>query len=393
MRQQQSSGGGTPSPDESKPPASTRDRLLGSADRILLMWEERLRKEVAAAGREPQPILINTLPAVLDQLADALSPDHPRRIATQGSTVAQEHGGERVRLTHFGLEDLIAEYKILRQVLFDVLEEHEPLSRHDRDTLNISLDQAIAEACTGFVLVQSSFRDQFFATMTHDLRNPLSAAQTAAALVLSRTPSGEVKEWAKRIIENIARIDRMLQELLNAMRVQAGERLQLEIVASDLVEVVRHTLDALESERRGRIILVAPEPVQGFLAPDAVQRAVENLLDNALKYGAPSSPITVSVRETHGRAIVTVHNDGPHIPADKQETLFLAFQRLTDAASSDKAGWGLGLAQVRAVAEAHGGSIAVDSVADRGTTFIIDIPLDARPYQETPITPTPVDSV
>jgi MFS family permease len=68
--------------------------------------------------------------------------------------------------------------------------------------------------------------------------------------------------------------------------------------------------------------------------------------------------------------MITVHNDGPHIPAEEQETLFRAFQRLNDAASSGKMGWGLGLAQVRAVAEAHGGSIAVDSVPERGTTFI-----------------------
>ena len=72
------------------------------------MWEERLRSEVAVAGRESRPILINTLPAVLDQLAEALSPEHPRRTALQGSTVGLEHGGERVRLTHFRLEDLIA---------------------------------------------------------------------------------------------------------------------------------------------------------------------------------------------------------------------------------------------------------------------------------------------
>jgi signal transduction histidine kinase len=374
-----------------EPGSSAGDRLLANQDRILTMWLERLRRDVAAAGREPRPILVNTLPAVLDQLAEALLPDHPRRTATQGSTVAHEHGGERVRLTHFGLEDLIAEYKILREILFEVLEQHEPLSREERHTLNVSMDQAITEACTGYVLVQSNFRDQFFATMAHDLRNPLNAAQAAAALVLQRSASDDVSGWARRIIENIGRVDRMVQDLLNAMRVQAGARLHLEIVACDLVEVVRHTIDGLRAEHGDRIVLVAPEPVHGFLAPDPLQRAVENLADNAVKYGAPSRSITVTVRETHGRAIVTVHNHGPHIPVDKQETLFRAFQRLSDPASSGQTGWGLGLAQVRAVAEAHGGSISVDSVPDRGTTFLIDIPLDARPYQTKPITPTPLN--
>jgi signal transduction histidine kinase len=83
-----------------------------------------------------------------------------------------------------------------------------------------------------------------------------------------------------------------------------------------------------------------------------------------------------------------VHNHGPVIPSEKRETLFRAFQRLTEAEISGKSGWGLGLAQVRAVTEAHGGSIGLDSLPDRGTTFIIDIPLDARPYQDRPITST-----
>jgi signal transduction histidine kinase len=366
--------------------SSAGDRLLANSERILSVWEERLRKEVAAAAREPHLILINTIPVVLDQLAEAFSPEHPRRTATQGSTVAHEHGGERVRLTHFRLEDLIAEYKILRQVLFEVLEEAGPLSAGERTTLNISVDQAILEACTGYALVQSRFRDQFFATVAHDLRNPLNVAQSSAGLILRDPLSERVTHWATRIVENTSRVDRMVQDLLDAMRVEAGARLPIEIKPCDLVEVVGQTLERLETEYGERFVLVAPKPVRGYLAPDALERAVENLASNAVKYGAPSHPITVAVREAHGRAILTVHNHGPHIPAEEQENLFRAFQRLTEAETSGKRGWGLGLAQVRAVAEAHGGSIGVDSLPERGTTFVIDIPVDARPYQKNPIT-------
>jgi signal transduction histidine kinase len=367
---------------------SAADRLRAKKERVLSLWEERLRKTVAAAGREPSLILINTLPAVLDQLAEALSPEHPRRTASDGSTVGHEHGGERVRLTHFRLEDLITEYKILRQVLVEVLEEERALTADERSTLNASLDQMIMEACTGYALVQSTFRDQFFATVAHDLRNPLSAAQASAALI-ARNPHAEgVTGWATRIVDNISRADRMVRDLLDAMRVQTGARLALEIKPCDLVEVVRQSLDRFQTEAGERLVLVAEAPVRGHVAPDALLRAVENLTSNALKYGAPSRPITVTVSETHGRGIITVHNEGPAIPPENRETLFRAFQRLTEAEMSGKSGWGLGLAQVRAVAEAHGGSIGVDSLPDRGTTFIIDIPLDARPYQDSPTTPT-----
>ncbi len=363
------------------------DRLLAANERVLSVWEERVRKEVRAAGREPHAILINTLPAILRQLAEALSPGHPRRTATDGSTMAHEHGGERVRLTHFGLEDLIAEYRILRQVLFEVLEEKERISTEERNTLNTSLDQAIMEACGGYVLVLSEFREQFFATMAHDLRNPLNAAQASASLIAGRPRADEVPRWAERIIENIARADRMLQDLLNAMRVQAGARLHIELQPCDMVEVVRQTIERLQLDQGARLVLVAPNPVRGYFAPDALRRAIENLVDNAVKYGDPSEPITITVRPVHERLMLEVHNRGAHIPQEKQETLFRAFQRLNEAERSGKAGWGLGLAQVRAVAEAHGGSIAVDSLPERGTTFLIDIPLDARPYQKNPTTP------
>jgi K+-sensing histidine kinase KdpD len=91
------------------------------------------------------------------------------------------------------------------------------------------------------------------------------------------------------------------QDLLNALRVQAGARLQLDITHCDLVDVVRQTLARLQTEHGDRFVLVATEPVHGYLAPDALQRAVENLTDNAVKYGAPSAPVTVSVSETMGR--------------------------------------------------------------------------------------------
>jgi signal transduction histidine kinase len=369
--------------------SAASDRLIEQKNRVLSLWEARLRKEVGRAGRAPQPILINTIPAVLDQLAEALSPEHPRLTATQGSTVAHEHGGERVRLTHFGLDDMIAEYKILRQVLFEVLEEHGPIQREERDTLNMSLDQAIMEACTGYVLVQATFRDQFFATMAHDLRNPLSVAHAGCALILRHSKDEEVTRWARRIVDNISRVDRRLQDLLNAMRVRAGGRLHLDIQFCDVAALVRETIEGLRAEHGDRFALDAPDSMDGHVAPDAVRRAVENLADNAVKYGAPSGTITVTLSETHGRAILKVHNDGPHIPPENQETLFRAFQRLRHAEQSDKTGWGLGLAQVRSVAEAHGGSIGVDSLPDRGTTFIVDIPLDARPYQANPTISTP----
>lgn len=359
-------------------------RLLANKERILTLWVERIRQEVPAAADESHPILIDTLPALLRQLAEALSPQHPRRTATEGSSVAEEHGGERVRVTRFRLEDLIVEYKLLREVLFTVLEEREPLTFEERNTLNASMDQAIVKACTAYVLVQEGLREQFFATLAHDLRGPLSAARVNAGLILRKPSADQVPRWAARIADSIDRADRMVQDLLDAMRMQAGSRLSLALEECDLVEVVRQGLENQQAEHGERFVLVAPEPVRGYFAPESLRRAVENLASNAVKYGTSSRPITITVRQTHERAFILVHNHGGHIPVEQQETLFQAFRRLPEAEADGKRGWGLGLVQVRGAAEAHGGSIAVDSLPERGTSFTIDIPKDARPFQKSP---------
>jgi signal transduction histidine kinase len=82
--------------------------------------------------------------------------------------------------------------------------------------------------------------------------------------------------------------------------------------------------------------------------------------------------------------ILTVHNEGEPIPPEQTAYIFEVFRRAASAKDGKKEGWGIGLPYVRSVAESHGGSVAVDSSVDRGTTFTIDIPIDSRPYQDAP---------
>ena len=361
-------------------------RLLANKERILSLWEQRLRQQVAVATNERHPILIDTLPALLRQFAEAMSLEHPRRTATEGSTVAEEHGSERVRITQFRLTDVITEYRILREVVLEVLEEQEPLTRAERSIVHASLDQAIAKACMGYTLVEADLRERFSATLAHDLRTPLSAAKVNASMILRKPSSDQVPRWAARTIDSLERLDRMVQDLLDAIRVQAGGRIVLQLQECDLVEIVRQAIENLQIEHGERFVVAAPERVIGHFAPDQLKRAVENLGSNAVKYGSSSRPITITVRQMHERAFVLVHNHGGVIPAEEQESLFRVFHRSRDAEAGGKRGWGVGLAQVRGAAEAHGGSVAVDSLPERGTSFIIDIPLDARPFQSAPTT-------
>jgi signal transduction histidine kinase len=363
-------------------------RLLAREDVLLARWTARVREEVPPASAQPHPILVNTFPRFLRLLAEALHPGHPREGATSGTTLAQEHGGERVRLTDFRLQDVVREYQLLREVLLEGLEEGGPLTPWERGVILRAVDASLSEACAAYVLVSDGLREQLMLTLTHDLRSPLTAARAAASLVLRRPDSPDVPRWAARVVEAVDRVDGMVRDLLDVSRVGAGARLALELAPCEMGALVRGLVEQLEVVHGARFVVAAPpSPVHGHWSPDALRRALENLASNAVKYGDPHRPITFSVRARHERVVLTVHNHGRSIPLEEQGALFLAFKRSREAERGGQRGWGLGLALVRAVAEAHGGSVEVESLPERGTTFTLDVPQDARPYQQAPLTP------
>ena len=358
------------------------ERLLANKERIITRWIAGLRREVRPARDAWEPLLVNTVPAYLRRMAEALAPDHPRTTASDGSTIPTEHGGERARLTAFGPGDLVYEYQLLRDAVLEVLGEAEPLNADEVRIIVRSIDIAIREACIAFFDTYSGIREQFSLGLTHDLRGPLTAAKAGASLILRRSDDPNVPTWAARILDNVERIDRMIRDLLDASRIRAGERLPLELTAVELEALVRETLEHLETTHGQRFRFQSAGPIHGHWAADGLRRALENLVGNALKYGSQDRPITISTRETHGRSILTVHNHGSYIPLEEHEAIFQSFRRRAGEDRRGTRGWGVGLALVREVAESHGGSIVIDSLPEQGTMFTIDILTDARPFVE-----------
>lgn len=329
---------------------------------------------------------MNTLPVFIANLAEALAPGYPRELATEGSSLATEHGGERARVTRYSPSELIQEYQLLRDVIFIELERDGPLTEHERATIIKSIDKAMGESLMAYFLVHEGLKEQFATALTHDLRNPLSAIKAATDLML-RYPDrvDQVPVLAGRILENVKRIDRMTHDLLDASRVRFGEKIGFEVAELELLALIREATAQLATVHGDRFVLKGT-PIRGYWNADAFKRAVENLIINAIKYGDPRAPIEIVLEEHLGRAIVSVHNEGPHIPTEEQESLFRSFMRTRMAQGSDRKGWGIGLAMVRGMAEGHGGSITVDSAPGRGTTFIIDVPVDSRPHLNNPTT-------
>lgn len=356
-------------------------------EKILTKWIQRVRAEVKSAKDLLNPILTNTIPLFIERLAESLCGECSRETATESSNSAQEHGGERARITQYGPEQIIQEYQILQQVVRATITAEVPLKSDESDIIQKSFDKALQEAMISFFLVHGRLREQFVAGLTHDLRNPIGAVKLAAELmreILSENSEKEsyedLKELSARVLKNTKRAERMIQDMLDASVVQVGERLSVNISKANIKDVVLEAIGE-RSEPDLKRIATQLEDVSGYWDIDSLQRSIENLISNAFKYGDEKKPITIAIKDSHERVMVSVHNYGNPIPAENLENVFQVFRRAEAAKAGNVKGWGIGLALARSTSERMGGCLEVDSSHEQGTTFTIDIPVDARPFQ------------
>lgn len=364
--------------------SATSRKMLALRTEVFAQWKNRVRNCVEQAGTLRHPVLIDTLPSFYDNMAQSLTPGYPRKNAVSTTTVATEHGGQRARLTNYELKSVVQEYQLLRAALLETLQrQHVRLRERELQLIDESIDSAIREAVTAYALAQAALREKFMAALMHDLTNPLSAADMNAVLIARTADSPRVRALADKIIEHHRRLGDMLHDLLDTLVFQGSARLPLQLASFDILALVREVAQQAQALHGPRFALKG-EAISVVWSREEVRRALENLIGNAVKYGAADTPISIAIEHVDERVLVSVHNQGEPIPAQDIEDIFQIFQRAQAARQGAQEGWGIGLPFVRAVAESHGGNSIVDSSHERGTTFWIDMPLDARPFQDAP---------
>jgi signal transduction histidine kinase len=220
--------------------------------------------------------------------------------------------------------------------------------------------------------------ERMLALVSHDIRNPLFSVKLSAELI-PRLPDEPKKaaEIAMKMVEALDRVDAMIQSLLDVARVRSGQVIPLDFLPGDLRETLSRTIEDLSMGMEGKLVFSADKEVLGIWSNEGMRRAVENLVTNAVKYGDPLSKVTISLERRDGHAIIGVHNHGKEIALEDQETLFDSFRRASTGAQTR--GWGLGLALVKGIVEAHEGRILVESSKAQGTTFTLLIPIKPLP--------------
>lgn len=229
---------------------------------------------------------------------------------------------------------------------------------------------------------------RFVANASHELRTPLTAERTLLQVALD-DPATTVADWQTTAREVLASSDeqaRLIDALLTLASSESGLNGRETV---DLAAVVAAALVDSRPEIEQRVIHVegvtTPAPLEGD--PLLVERLVANLLTNAIRHNDVDGRVEVVTGVKDGKAVLTVTNTGPRIPPAQLERLFQPFQRLDARRAHYKDGHGLGLSIVRAIASAHGATIAARPLADGGLSVSVIFPRPAYPDRLTRSSP------
>jgi two-component system, OmpR family, phosphate regulon sensor histidine kinase PhoR len=254
---------------------------------------------------------------------------------------------------------------------------------------SVSLRSSGSESAAGALVIfhdvsqirsLEAVRKEFVANVSHELRTPLSIITGYLETLIDGGGDPETNSRFLRTMHKHAQRLNMLIEDLLALSQLESKKTRLDFQPSDIEESVhrvREQLDARIRETRSTVTLTIPEGVPK-IEVDAfrVEQALYNLLDNALKHSAKSgAKVCITARAEESAVIVTVCDNGVGIPLSDQPHIFERFYRVHKDRSRDAGGTGLGLSIVKHIAQAHGGSIAVQSVPGSGAKFIMTLPI------------------
>jgi signal transduction histidine kinase len=221
-------------------------------------------------------------------------------------------------------------------------------------------------------------RRDFVANVSHELRTPLTiVGGFAETLQDPDVPATKRAEFAKTILSNTQRMQRIVDELLDLSRIESGhwkprpERVRLVELADEIFDRVRASANS-----KGIALDTRVDPGAAAVIADrtALEQILLNLVENAIRYTGAGGHITIETMPAENGVELTVSDTGTGIPPEHLPRIFERFYRADSGRSRESGGTGLGLAIVKHLVEAHGGSMRAESVVGAGTTIRIFFP-------------------
>lgn len=239
---------------------------------------------------------------------------------------------------------------------------------------------AMIEDTTERALVDA-VRTDFVANISHELKTPIGAMSVLAETLCEQSDLDVVVRLSARISDEAMRVGRLIDDLLELSRLEYGGESQTEIVG--ITALVAESVERTQTLAEQQSISIETTgtdavPAGEVLVVEGNRRqlvsALQNLLENAIKYSEPGSSVQVSAGRSNGSVLIDVRDSGVGIPAKEIDRIFERFYRVDRARSRDTGGTGLGLSIARHIAVNHGGEILVHSIEGSGSTFTLKLP-------------------
>lgn len=364
------------------------DFILRDMEAILQRWEAFATTRLPAAEHMSSRSLRDhgpeILQAIVADLATAQSPDEQTAksmglapaVSGASRTAAQTHAILRAE-SGFNIDQLASEYRALRaSVLKGWMEEclPEPPGIDDLIRFNEAIDQALAESIASFTVHVTRARNLLLGMLSHDLRSPLHAIQMTARHLQAVAADDDLGRATERIVRSGARMQKLLDDLVDFNRTELGLGIRVTRREVDLGKVCAEEVEQFQATYPQRTVeLEVSGNCTGSWDPDRVQQVLDNLILNALHYGAPDGTIRVALHGAETGVRLTVANTGETIEDEALAHLFEPLRRGHGDPTSNESGLGLGLYIASEIAKAHGGTIAATS-KDRQTVFTVTLP-------------------
>ncbi|GLV58954.1 hypothetical protein KDH_57820 [Dictyobacter sp. S3.2.2.5] len=281
-------------------------------------------------------------------------------------------------------------------VVFHDITARKHLERQTNEVLQTLKEEQVRSQANESALLETNRRmDEFLSIASHELRTPLTTINGNIQLAKRRVdtllaPTRElaayqdklrlIRELLNRAERQVRIQNRLVGDLLDVSRIQ-GNRLQLDMDDTNLVEIVRNAVEDQRSASPGRVILLQDDS-EGRALPvhadaDRIGQVITNFLTNALKYSASDRVVEVRIEVVESSVKVSVRDEGPGLPPEEQKMLWDRFYRVPGIVvqSGSGVGLGLGLHICQTIITRHGGEVGVDSEVGKGSVFWFKLPL------------------
>ncbi|WEF33685.1 HAMP domain-containing sensor histidine kinase [Pseudoduganella chitinolytica] len=296
-------------------------------------------------------------------------------------TAAETHAEARL-LSGYTVVQLVPEYRALRTSVltsWSAVRAGGATDLPDVTRFNEAVDQALAESVARYEQMVKQSQNMFLAILGHDLRNPLGTVVTGSSFIMQAVdiPPKYILA-ANRIFNSSQRMNRLIADLIDFTRTHLGPGIPVKVRQANLARVCRTVVDELRTCHPEQMVaMTAPEHLDAIFDEGRIAQVLSNLVGNAIQYGTPGAPVTVSMVADDSNATIAVNNHGPVVPADRIPALFDPMVRMANDTPDtlvERTSLGLGLFIARQIVQAHGGHIDVVSNAQEGTTFTVTLP-------------------